>query len=78
MKKNENHKTELDLLKEISEKLDQLISLNLIQGKEKEDQIRVLVERGISNSNIANILSIPKGTVDVIRAKQKKEKIIRV
>ncbi len=71
MKKN---KTELDLLEEISRKLDQLISLNLIQGKEKEEQISILVKRGYSNSNIANLLGIPKGTVGGIRAKQKKKK----
>ena len=74
MKKIGNPKTELDLLVEISEKLDQLISLNLVQGKEKEEQISLLVERGYSNSNIASLLSIPKGTVDFIRAKQKKKK----
>lgn len=72
MKKKEKPKTELELLTEISAKLDQLISLGLIQGKEKEEQISLLVERGYSNSNISNLLSIPKGTVDFIRAKQKK------
>ncbi len=74
MKKKGNPKTELELLSEISAKLDQLISLSLIQGKEKEEQISILVERGYSNSNIASLLSIPKGTVDFIRAKQKKKK----
>jgi hypothetical protein len=74
MKKKENPQTELDLLQEISEKLDQLISLNLIQGKEKEDQIMLLVDRGYSNSSIANLISIPQGTIGRIRAAQKKKK----
>ena len=72
VKKSE--KTEVELLQEINEKLDDLVASFLIQGKEKEDQIRILVNRKFSNSKIANFLGIPKGTVDGIRAKKKKTK----
>ena len=69
-----NQKNEIDLLIEISEKLDNLISLLLVQGKEKEEQIQILVNRAFSNSRISQLLGIPKGTVDTIRAKQSKKK----
>lgn len=67
-------KTEIELLYEISEKLDELVATFLIQGKEKESQINILVNRGYSNSSISNMLGILKGTVDSIRAKIKKKK----
>lgn len=67
-------KTEIELLYEISEKLDDLIATFLIQGKERESQINILVNRGYSNSNISIMIGIPKGTVDTIRAKMKKKK----
>ena len=39
-------KTELDLLSEMNEKLDTLIGLLAINGKEENDQIKVLRELG--------------------------------
>ncbi len=71
MAKN-NVQSELDLLGEISGKLDDLIAITIVQGKEKEEQIKILVERGYSNSAIGELLGIPKGTIDGIRAKAKK------
>lgn len=66
-------KTEIELLDEINGKLDDLVASFLIQGKGKEDQIQILVNRGFSNSKISSFLGIPKGTVDTIRAKKKKK-----
>jgi hypothetical protein len=62
------------LLSEISRKLDRIIGLYAIQGKNKEDQIRILVSLGFSNQEIGSLTGIPKGSVDRIRAKQKKNK----
>lgn len=67
-------KTEIDLLIEISKKLDILIGSLLIQDKERNDQIKILANNGFSNSEIGKMLGIPKGTVDSIRAKFKKGK----
>lgn len=64
-------KSEIELLSEINTKLDDLISLFLIQGKEKNTQINILVKRGYSNNAISKMLGMPKGTVDGIRARNK-------
>ena len=64
--------SEIELLGEINVKLDDLITLFIVQGKEKEEQINIMVDREYSNSQIGSLLGIPKGTVDGIRAKQKK------
>ena len=66
--------SEIELLGEINIKLDDLITLFTTQGKEKEEQIKIMVARGCSNNQIASLLGLPKGTVDGIRAKQKKER----
>ena len=66
--------TEIEVLMDISKKLDYLITLFSVQGKEKEEQIKIMVSYGFSNSQISKLLGIPKGTVDVLRAKQRKQK----
>ena len=68
-----NQSTELTVLLEISKKLDDLITLFAVQGKERDDQIKIMVSKGYSNSQISVLLGIPKGTVDSIRAKQSKQ-----
>ena len=65
-------KTELEHLSDIAQKLDTLIGICASQGKPKEDQIKVLVSLGFTNTQISQMIGIPKGTVDVIRAKMKK------
>ncbi|MBA7637335.1 hypothetical protein ES703_44978 [subsurface metagenome] len=65
--------TEIELLKEISSKLGDLISIFAVQGKEKEEQIKIMVNNEYSNSKISKLLGIPKGTVDSIRASFKKK-----
>ncbi len=60
--------SEAEILSRIEDKLDDLITLLIIQGKEKEEQIKIMVAREYSNSQIADLLGMPKGTVDGIRA----------
>ncbi len=48
-------KSEKELLKEISEKLDKLIGILAIQGKNKDEQIRILKKFGFP-SNLTGIL----------------------
>ncbi|MBN8585872.1 MAG: hypothetical protein J0M37_12330 [Ignavibacteria bacterium] len=57
---------------QIVEKLDIIIAILLTQGKERDEQIKVLAAKGFSNADISGILGIPKGTIDGIRAKLKK------
>lgn len=68
------HSTEKELLQEICTKLDKLIGISAIQGKEEDDQIKILVSLGYTNSEISRLAHIPKGTVDTKRAKHKKRK----
>lgn len=66
--------SENKLLKEMNEKLKILIGLTAIQGKERDDQIKILAGLEYTNVDISKITGIPKGTVDGTRAKIKKEK----
>jgi FixJ family two-component response regulator len=65
-------KSEVELLNEISTKMDYLIGLYACNGKERDEQIKILTSQGLANSTIAVLLGIPKGTVDSVRAKMKK------
>jgi hypothetical protein len=60
------------LLIAIGTKLDRLIGLTAIQGKTKDEQIRLLVGLGFSNAQVSVLTGIPKGTVDTTRAKKKR------
>lgn len=73
MKKN-LLKSDNELLHEISNKLSELIALNGIIGKDRDEQIKYLVDFGFSNSEIARLTGNPKGTIDVIRASFTKKK----
>ena len=68
----QNKENELSLLKEILKKLTELTDVISVQGKEKEDQIKILVNKRYSNGDISDLLGIPKGTVDSIRASFKR------
>jgi uncharacterized protein (UPF0218 family) len=59
--------------REVIERLDKIIGLLAVQGKEKEEQLKVLTALGFSNSDMSTLTGIPKGTIDVIRANQKKK-----
>lgn len=69
-----NDISDFELLKEISNKLSQLIDIIPLQGKEKDEQIKLLVNKGYSNGDISYLLGIPKGTIDSIRASFKKKR----
>ncbi len=64
---------ELELLSAISKKLDRLTAIMAIRGLKRDDQIKILAFLGFSNSEISKYTLIPKGTVDVVRAKLGKE-----
>jgi hypothetical protein len=64
-------KSEKQLLEEINDKLNTLVGLNAIQGKQKVDQIKILASMGFTNAEISKITGIPKGTVDTTRARKK-------
>lgn len=60
--------SETKILSEISDKLDMLIAVTATQGKERDEQIKILVSLRYSNSKISMLTGIPKGTVDFVRA----------
>jgi Holliday junction resolvasome RuvABC DNA-binding subunit len=72
MAKNQD-KTEKEILLEISVKLDKLIGVMATQGKSKEEQVKVLVALGFSNSEISGLTAMPRGTVCTIRANLRKK-----
>jgi len=67
----EKQKNEIGLLQDINKKLDMLVALTAIQGKDRDDKVVTLAGLRYTNLDIANLLGIPKGTVDGIRAKKK-------
>jgi hypothetical protein len=64
-------KSEIDLLQEVNNKLNMLVALTAAQGKERDDKIKTLAGLGFTNIDISKLLGIPKGTIDVVRAKKK-------
>ena len=52
-----------ELLEEISGKLDKLTGLLVIQGKEEDQQIKILTSLGFNSKEAGNLLGIPAGTV---------------
>lgn len=64
-------KSEIELLNEMNEKLNMLVALNAVQGKDRDDKISTMVGLGFTNADIGKLLGIPKGTVDGIRAGKK-------
>lgn len=73
MSKTKNKEpSESILLEQISSKLDKLILIMALQGRTKGEQIKYLASAGYSNSEMTQMLAIPKGTIDYIRANIKK------
>ena len=55
---SENKKTTEELLEEISKKLDKIISILAIQGKDEDTQIRILKKLGYNSIEIEKLLGI--------------------
>ncbi len=72
MKDRNDELSERQLLELIVDRLDKLILVLALQGREREDQIEYLEKLGYSNTDMAQILATPKGTIDWLRAKAKK------
>jgi hypothetical protein len=68
MRSSKKDLSEKQLLEQIVEKLDKLILVVALQARPKEEQIKHLAKIGYSNSEMATMLAIPKGTIDAIRA----------
>jgi hypothetical protein len=61
--------TEMDLLREISHKLDVLTGTMAIQGKEPAAQIRILTRLGLSSPEIGALLNMHPDSVRRARTK---------
>ena len=55
---SKKEKSEKELLEEISSKLDKLIGISAIQGKEKDDQIRILKKLGFQAAEIEKLVVV--------------------
>jgi DNA-directed RNA polymerase specialized sigma24 family protein len=54
---------EIDLLTQISRKLDRLIALIAVQGKDEAKQIAILKSLGLTYNEISDLTGIPEGTL---------------
>jgi DNA-directed RNA polymerase specialized sigma24 family protein len=54
---------EIELLQEISKKLDQLIALYVFQGKNPNDQANILKGLGFTYKETSQLTGIPEGTL---------------
>lgn len=58
----------------ILEKLDVIIGLLAIQGKEKDEQIKILHSLGFTSKIISQLTGVPQGTIGRIRSTRLKKK----
>lgn len=60
--------------KSVLERLDKIIGLLAIQGKEKGDQIKILDSLNFTSKFISRLTGIPEGTIGRIRSTKLKKK----
>jgi DNA-binding NarL/FixJ family response regulator len=61
-------------LREISQKLNILIALGLSKEKKKlSEKVKFLLDFGLTNQQIAEILGTSKGSIEVIKSRLKKK-----
>jgi hypothetical protein len=73
MKENKP-KSDNEVLLEISDKLSELIAIAGIANKDKNEQVKHLINMKFSNSDIARLTGNPIGTVSSIRNGLNKKK----
>lgn len=61
-KKNKTRTTE-ELLEEISKKLDKLTGILAINGKDEDQQIKILTDLDFTSAEVGSLLGLPAGTV---------------
>jgi DNA-binding NarL/FixJ family response regulator len=61
-------------LREISQKLNILVALELSKDKKKlSEKVKFLLDFGLTNQQIAEILGTSKGSIEVIKSRLKKK-----
>jgi hypothetical protein len=68
---SDEQKSQIKLLEDLNKKMDSLVALTAVQGKDRDNQIKILAGLEFTNLSISKFLGVPKGTVDTIRAKMK-------
>ncbi len=68
-------KTERELLAEVSQKLDRLIGLMVIQGKDLEAQINALYALGFNSATIGALVGLSDSTVRNRKLRRKTKKL---
>lgn len=64
--------TEVDLLKEISQKLSALVALHLPEDERIQGSVARLARLGLPTAEIAGILGTTPGTVAVLKSRAKR------
>lgn len=67
-------KNEIQLLEEISFKLDKLAGMIAIQGKDIQTQAKILRSLGLTLKDVSTLLGIPEGTLKTWEHRVRKEK----
>ncbi|TKJ17582.1 hypothetical protein CEE44_03550 [Candidatus Woesearchaeota archaeon B3_Woes] len=60
------------ILHEISKKLDKLIAISAIQGKDEDRQIKILKSLKFTYKDISNLIGIPEGTLKIRDHRERK------
>jgi len=63
-----NGKSSEELLKEISEKLDKLMGILAIQGKDEDTQIRILKSQGFTSEEVGKLIGLKETTIRMRKA----------
>lgn len=56
-------KTTEELLEEISKKLDKLTGILAIEGKDEDQQIKILTDLGFTSAEVGSLMGLPSGTI---------------
>jgi hypothetical protein len=67
--------TEAELLVDIGRKLDKLIALAAIQGKEEEKQLSILNAMKFTDKEVSIFMGIPVGALKMRRHRKRNKKI---
>lgn len=67
----EEAKTELELLREIKGRLDRILGVLAVQGKDRASQVKILTGLGLSSQEIGELVGIRAESVRRMRSREK-------
>jgi len=63
--------SEIALLQEISKKLDRVVAVLAVQGKERDKQIEILLAAGCDSAFVGTVVGLTGGAVRVFQSRQR-------